>query len=272
MLYDFYVDMSDTNSSSRHNRHSVYQAAGSSSVLNILKARIKAASNKNSWNEDGFDPMNPGCIVHKEQIVVNKKIKTIRKVYMSEDHKYKVGWVVDADLDICMLCFGGFGWFNLKHHCRACGLLVCGKCSPYNAVVPHLNEENGSRVCKSCHSLQAQGIGYGANVPSTNNSPYTDRHSLASIPNTPISVTSNVRHHNTPASVVPSNSNSTYNTPQSTVAARRTSALGGGTSGTGGGGSAVGVGRRSSSGMVMSVEQLSKLEKQLEPRYREAHE
>ena len=269
MLYDYYIDMSDTYSSSRHNRHSVYQAAGSSSILNILKARIKSASNKNSWNEDAFDPMNPGCAVHKEQIVVNKKIRTVRKVYMSEDSKYKVGWVVDADLDICMICFGGFGWLNLKHHCRACGSLVCGKCSPYNAVVPHLNEENGSRVCKNCHSLQAQGVPYG--TPSANNSPYTDRHSQPSIPNTPISVSNSVKKTNTPASVMTPNAShlnhSTYNTPQSAAAGRRTSALG-----VSGGGASSVVGRRSSTGMVESVEDLARLEKQLEPRYREAHE
>ncbi|KAJ1430950.1 hypothetical protein B484DRAFT_305487, partial [Ochromonadaceae sp. CCMP2298] len=52
----------------------------------------------------------------------------------------------------CMVCAAKFGWYvgRPKHHCRACGLLVCHACSPYNTAVPGLAEFQGSRVCRNC--------------------------------------------------------------------------------------------------------------------------
>lgn len=71
------------------------------------------------------------------------------------DHAYKTGWVVDYDIDICMLCGKDFNWFRgrAKHHCRGCGLLICYKCSPNTKEVPYLSEEKVSRVCKECDSV-----------------------------------------------------------------------------------------------------------------------
>ncbi len=53
-----------------------------------------------------------------------------------------------------MECNSEFGFFNRKHHCRACGNVICSTCSPYKANIPTLDESNGSRVCVNCFGLK----------------------------------------------------------------------------------------------------------------------
>lgn len=87
--------------------------------------------------------------------MINRKTYTIRRVYIL-NNKYKIGWVVDCDLNCCMLCSKDFAWYlgRAKHHCRACGSLVCHECSPYITNIPNLQEDKGSRVCRNCFGLK----------------------------------------------------------------------------------------------------------------------
>lgn len=97
----------------------------------------------------------PAEISVKEKLRVGSKEISFRRVFL-HNHMYKVGWVVDFDIDFCMLCAKDFSWFRgrAKHHCRACGLLICYKCSPNMAEVPYLGEEKMSRVCKECFGIK----------------------------------------------------------------------------------------------------------------------
>jgi hypothetical protein len=97
----------------------------------------------------------PAEISVREKIRVGSNEFSYRRVYLL-NHMYKVGWVVDYDIDFCMLCGKDFSWFKgrAKHHCRACGLLVCYKCSPHVSEVPYLGEEKESRVCRSCFGIK----------------------------------------------------------------------------------------------------------------------
>lgn len=116
-----------------------------------LRAKIKALEGE----KELFEGMNDhDAEVMKEQILLNKQVRSIRRVYLV-DNKYKVGWVIDTDLEKCMICIKTFGWIKgrLKHHCRACGALVCHECSPYSSPIPFL-EEAVSRVCKNCFGLK----------------------------------------------------------------------------------------------------------------------
>lgn len=55
----------------------------------------------------------------------------------------------------CMDCGASFGVMKRKHHCRSCGMVVCGKCS--NQKYPLPSEDNKlSRVCRSCHQQLVQ--------------------------------------------------------------------------------------------------------------------
>ncbi|XP_069692894.1 FYVE, RhoGEF and PH domain-containing protein 2-like [Periplaneta americana] len=55
----------------------------------------------------------------------------------------------------CMDCSANFGVMKRKHHCRACGLVVCGKCSNQKYPLP-FEDNKPSRVCRSCHQKLVQ--------------------------------------------------------------------------------------------------------------------
>jgi hypothetical protein len=43
-----------------------------------------------------------------------------------------VAWVPDCFADSCMLCEEEFSFFFRRHHCRACGIVICSNCSEWN--------------------------------------------------------------------------------------------------------------------------------------------
>ena len=45
-------------------------------------------------------------------------------------------WQADADAHSCYTCEKPFTLRRRKHHCRACGKVVCGKCSPKEEMRP----------------------------------------------------------------------------------------------------------------------------------------
>ncbi|XP_046407118.1 FYVE, RhoGEF and PH domain-containing protein 4-like [Ischnura elegans] len=52
----------------------------------------------------------------------------------------------------CMDCSANFSVMKRKHHCRACGLVVCGKCSNHKFQLPY-EDTKASRVCRQCHNI-----------------------------------------------------------------------------------------------------------------------
>lgn len=140
--------------SARANRNSVFTGTSNAAIA-ALRAKIKSLD-RSSDSQPDFDPYTYGVEVVPEQIIIFGKSKLVRRAYLIEN-KYKIGWVVDCDLHNCMICWKEFGWYRgrPKHHCRACGALVCGDCSPFITVIPVLNEDKGSRVCTNCFGLKS---------------------------------------------------------------------------------------------------------------------
>jgi len=62
--------------------------------------------------------------------------------------KYGVQWESDATSTQCRLCGGKWGLLRRRHHCRACGQLVCGDCSRSRIHVP--GSDNPKRSCDLC--------------------------------------------------------------------------------------------------------------------------
>ncbi len=67
----------------------------------------------------------------------------------------KSRWVPDSVSSVCMRCQGEFekammGWKTSKHHCRFCGLLVCGKCTNTKIRLPSLGCFEKTNVCPEC--------------------------------------------------------------------------------------------------------------------------
>lgn len=156
--------MSDIPESKR--RNSIYSGSYvDNDAISILRSAIRSADKSSSsvWFETNISSSRAsnleydewGAVIQNEQILIDRKVNTVRKVYLTNS-KYRVGWVVDCDLNLCMVCFNYFNFLRRKHHCRSCGSLVCAKCSPYMTTVPNIDEEGGSRVCVNCFGLKTE--------------------------------------------------------------------------------------------------------------------
>ncbi|EQC31912.1 hypothetical protein SDRG_10429 [Saprolegnia diclina VS20] len=61
-------------------------------------------------------------------------------------------WQPDDASDACHRCQHAFTtWFRRRHHCRACGHLVCADCSPHFTPLPALGYLQPVRVCVECN-------------------------------------------------------------------------------------------------------------------------
>jgi hypothetical protein len=45
-------------------------------------------------------------------------------------------WQPDYELSACSICGNAFTFLTRRHHCRRCGRLVCGPCSPHRITIP----------------------------------------------------------------------------------------------------------------------------------------
>lgn len=125
------------------------------SAIGKIKTKIRyLEANKDKLND--LNDLIDEAIVENEQILIDRKITRVRRVY-SVQTPYKVGWIVDSDVSNCMICGTEF-WFGVRrHHCRACGMLLCSSCSPFRVNIPALKppEPGGSRVCTDCYGLKS---------------------------------------------------------------------------------------------------------------------
>ncbi|XP_007642856.1 FYVE, RhoGEF and PH domain-containing protein 2 isoform X1 [Cricetulus griseus] len=62
-------------------------------------------------------------------------------------------WVRDKMVTMCMRCQEPFNALTRRrHHCRACGYVVCGKCSDYRAELKY-DSNRPNRVCLACYTF-----------------------------------------------------------------------------------------------------------------------
>lgn len=111
-------------------------------------------------------------------------------------------WVPDADAPCCMLCDFKFTVIKRRHHCRACGKVLCSKCCNEKAHLEYINAE--ARVCVSCKSilLKADSISpsspLGINTQPNPNNPMTYCSTVS-----PLLQAAGSSHHATPTVMVP---------------------------------------------------------------------
>ncbi|KAM7286540.1 zinc finger FYVE domain-containing protein 16 [Ixodes scapularis] len=63
--------------------------------------------------------------------------------------KVKPFWIPDVDAPVCMLCDVKFTVLKRRHHCRACGKVLCSSCCGHKTQLPCLENREG-RVCLPC--------------------------------------------------------------------------------------------------------------------------
>jgi len=122
-------------------------------VLERLKNECKKDITKTSSSISVID-----CDYNVVSIKLFGENYLIKKVSMASVSSYKVGWVLNNQINSCMKCDVSFGMFQWRHHCRSCGYLVCERCGVKRLTIPELKAvEPVSRVCKGCfHSSSKQ--------------------------------------------------------------------------------------------------------------------
>lgn len=64
-------------------------------------------------------------------------------------------WIPDHRVTMCQHCHEEFSMMVRRHHCRACGKVVCSACSASKAPLKYLQYET-NRVCIECCEILKQ--------------------------------------------------------------------------------------------------------------------
>ena len=64
-------------------------------------------------------------------------------------------WIPDTEAANCMICDAKFTLVRRRHHCRACGQVLCSLCCSEKFALNHLEGKEG-RVCKPCLTILAR--------------------------------------------------------------------------------------------------------------------
>ena len=73
-------------------------------------------------------------------------------------------WVPDREALSCMRCDTKFNVIKRRHHCRACGKVLCNNCCNMRAKLAYLDFQE-DRVCSICYHLLTTDDYYGENTP-----------------------------------------------------------------------------------------------------------
>ncbi|KAJ8301827.1 hypothetical protein KUTeg_020814 [Tegillarca granosa] len=85
---------------------------------------------------------------------INQFVHIIQIITSYLDKDFVLGskapiWVPDTRVTMCMNCTGEFTVTWRRHHCRACGRVVCANCSDNRAPLEYLRNKP-ARVCDDC--------------------------------------------------------------------------------------------------------------------------
>ncbi|KAG7396450.1 hypothetical protein PHYBOEH_002267 [Phytophthora boehmeriae] len=95
--------------------------------------------------------LNRALLAHWAESVGGIEEAITRRRISKELTKRRVPtWVNDKDRACCHLCLKTFTNTRRKHHCRACGEIICRACSVYKSVDLQSVGLTTLRVCKAC--------------------------------------------------------------------------------------------------------------------------
>lgn len=87
----------------------------------------------------------------------NSRVTFMRCYIETEDSGSlaNVGWVINENVSICLVCEKDFGLLKRwRHHCRACGDLVCTNCSKFSRGIKGRDKLGKFKMCENCNSLE----------------------------------------------------------------------------------------------------------------------
>jgi len=96
-------------------------------------------------------------------IILSSETKTLhlKAPNIGEFIEWKYSMIVSmrptwAYQKFCSLCHTKFSLVTRQHHCRSCGQVVCGKCSPYFSSLKSLAYSDKVRICRLCSQISKQ--------------------------------------------------------------------------------------------------------------------
>ncbi|CAG8583416.1 1490_t:CDS:10 [Paraglomus occultum] len=126
-------------------------------LYGVYKSSIITASQreKESWIEAIREAKEEYLSAKRTLKIADKNVpiqrKDLYKKRVVENYNAPV-WVPDSATNKCMNCPEEFTMFRRKHHCRACGKVVCHACSTRNFIIPGTSERDDQvvRACDPC--------------------------------------------------------------------------------------------------------------------------
>jgi hypothetical protein len=108
------------------------------------------------------DSLGPTTLdVREMKMSFDNKPTLVRRIYLETTDSSSlasVGWVTNESMPHCMECSKLFSFFTRRHHCRACGAMLCSECLRSSACLKDFPELGVQRVCSRCN-LNVSNIG-----------------------------------------------------------------------------------------------------------------
>ncbi|GFO37158.1 Zinc finger fyve domain-containing protein 9 [Plakobranchus ocellatus] len=134
--------------------------------------RDETANDQSSISSNGIE-LNPeeeaGAIAQSQDIAQAYSPESLGLGHSSLGYEPPF-WIPDSEAPSCMMCQAKFTMWKRRHHCRACGKVLCSTCCSQRALLPYLDNKE-ARVCLECHTVLVCELraGPGSNSPNPNN-------------------------------------------------------------------------------------------------------
>ncbi|KAL0968510.1 hypothetical protein UPYG_G00267820 [Umbra pygmaea] len=124
-----------------------FQVSGKERTLEL---QASSEQDKDSWIKAFRETIE---IFHQKNETFKLASKDVEEVSTAELGKRAPRWIRDNEVTMCMKCKEPFNALTRRrHHCRACGYVVCWKCSDNKAALEY-DGNKINKVCKDCYSI-----------------------------------------------------------------------------------------------------------------------
>ncbi|KAH7364334.1 FYVE zinc finger-domain-containing protein [Rhexocercosporidium sp. MPI-PUGE-AT-0058] len=111
---------------------------GSPYVRNVDRAFRPSRTVLRSENSSGSDSAGDSGLRGPLASRTRSRQQTLDGAQNTDGSQFVVPkWQPDATVTLCPICRTQFSFFVRKHHCRKCGRVVCGSCSPHRITIPY---------------------------------------------------------------------------------------------------------------------------------------
>lgn len=124
-----------------------FQVSGKERTLEL---QASSEQDKASWIKALQETVN---ILQQRNESFKNAAKDCEEVSKAELGKRAPCWIRDNEVTMCMKCQESFNALTRRrHHCRACGYVVCYKCSDYKVALEY-DSNKINKVCRDCFHI-----------------------------------------------------------------------------------------------------------------------